>query len=139
LRLILGYELLFLDAHSFPISHSMHPVWSKFPAIQFAMTQFPSAEWIWWLDMDALIMTPWIDLRERLLFPDGMAKRLLNKTRVVANKRIKTVEGEETPELVVDEVSTASPLLPLSLFSFLVVKYSASLSPPSSFLYIFSP
>src|SRR5437868_6070380 len=105
LRLTVGYELLFLDAHSFPISHSMHPVWSKFAAIQFAMTQFPSAEWIWWLDMDALIMTPSIDLQERLLSPDGMVNRLLNKTRIVANERINIVEGEETPELVIDEVS----------------------------------
>lgn len=65
-------------------------------------------------------MTPWIDLQERLLSPDGMAERLLNSTRVVANERIKIVEGEETPELVISEVSISStPSLFILLFIFL--------------------
>jgi hypothetical protein len=72
------------------------------------MKQFPSAEWIWWLDMDAVVMNPWIDLEERLLSPDGMQARLLNGSKILGNERIRKVEGEETPELIIEEVNLLS-------------------------------
>ena len=71
-RLIVGYELLFLDANSFEISKQRHPVWSKFKAIELALNQFPHVEWIWWLDLDALIMTPSLELYDYLLGPEAM-------------------------------------------------------------------
>jgi hypothetical protein len=56
-------------------------------------------------------MNPWIDLEERLLSPDGMQARLLNGSNIRGNERIRKVEGEETPELIIEEVNLLS-LLP---------------------------
>jgi len=105
---LLGYELLFLDAKSFEISNQLHPVWSKFPAIQLAMARFPHVEWIWWLDLDAVIMSPSTDLYDLVLGPEAMAGRLLNGTTVKLNNRIK-VDGEPVPTLVTGEVSPQWP------------------------------
>jgi len=55
----------------------MHPTWLKCKAIAEAMTIFPQASWFWWLDQDAIIMTPNVSIEEELLNPKIMAKKLL--------------------------------------------------------------
>ncbi|KAK9484387.1 galactosyl transferase GMA12/MNN10 family-domain-containing protein [Lipomyces starkeyi] len=52
------------------------PVWSKIPAIQEAFELHPDAEWVWWLDTDAIIMTPSLDLAQQVLNPEAMKKRI---------------------------------------------------------------
>src|ERR1700737_2091989 len=65
-----------------------HPVWAKMPAISKAMDQYPEAEWIWWLDVDALIMTPSIDLYEYLLNPTVLRKLLIEGQIIRMNERV---------------------------------------------------
>ncbi|KAK9493910.1 galactosyl transferase GMA12/MNN10 family-domain-containing protein [Lipomyces doorenjongii] len=51
-------------------------VWNKIPAIQNAFDINPDAEWVWWLDMDIIIMTPSQDLASLLLNQDVMKERI---------------------------------------------------------------
>ncbi|KAK9344525.1 galactosyl transferase GMA12/MNN10 family-domain-containing protein [Lipomyces starkeyi] len=51
-------------------------VWNKIPAIQNAFDINPDAEWVWWLDMDIIIMTPSQDLASLVLDRDIMKERI---------------------------------------------------------------
>lgn len=74
---MLDYELMTVDLSSFVISQTTHPVWGKLPALLQACEKYPHAEWIWWLDIDAIILNPDIDLFEHLLDPQILQKRLV--------------------------------------------------------------
>lgn len=54
-----------------------HPCWAKIPIIHEAFARYPAAKWVWWLDFDALIMSPTIDLGTHLLNPTPMFNKLL--------------------------------------------------------------
>lgn len=84
----IGYNFLLLDAKKYNVSRENHLVWCKLPAIAEAMDTYPSAEWIWWLDLDAIIMTPHHDLYEYLLSSAAMKSHLLIGKRVIPNNRI---------------------------------------------------
>jgi hypothetical protein len=66
-----------VDLSSYVLTHTSHPVWGKLPAIIEAFDQYPNAEWIWWLDTDAIIMSPEVDLYNLLLSPTVMKSKLL--------------------------------------------------------------
>ena len=83
---------MFLDSNEFDVSREKHPVWVKLPSIAKALETYPSAEWIWWLDLDALIMTPHLDLHSYLLSPSAMKWRLLQNHTVIPNDRIDAFE-----------------------------------------------
>ena len=53
-----------------------HPAWTKVPVLVDAFKKYPEAKWVWWLDFDAIIMTPTIDLASHLLNPSVMFSRL---------------------------------------------------------------
>ena len=74
--LIVGYDFMTVDLASYVITHTTHPVWGKLPAILEAFERYPNAEWVWWLDNDAIIMTPEIDLYQHLLDPKILQTRL---------------------------------------------------------------
>jgi|SRR5271154_5785802 len=97
----LGYHLLVVDMNAFEIVKSLHPVWSKIPAISRAFELFATAEWVWWLDADAIIMTPSIDLYEHLLNPASLG-RLLRKGQLI--KGHDKVSMKARPELTTSEV-----------------------------------
>jgi galactosyl transferase GMA12/MNN10 family len=100
---------MLLDANKYPVAKEKHPVWSKVPAILEAMNSHPSAEWIWWLDMDALIMNPRLDLFDYLLNPDVLQRRLLTGHQVVPNNRIQLGKSP-LPDLETGEVSPSLPI-----------------------------
>ena len=54
----------------------VHPVWGKLNALKAAFDENPSVEWIWWMDLDIIIMNPEIDLARYVLNPQAMKKRL---------------------------------------------------------------
>jgi hypothetical protein len=95
----LGYDFMTVDLSSYVITHKTHPVWGKLPAILEAFRKYPSAEWIWWLDVDAVIMTPQIDMYNHLLAPNVLQKSLtegenivvLNDQFVAVNSGLRTV------------------------------------------------
>ncbi|KAH0603472.1 uncharacterized protein H6S33_007794 [Morchella sextelata] len=71
-----GYTYHFINISKYDIGGS-HPVWAKLPAIAETFNTFPDAQWIWWLDLDALIMTPSVDLNELLLSHAALEKKIL--------------------------------------------------------------
>ena len=94
---------MLLDANKFEVAKEKHPVWCKWPAIAEAMKTYPSAEWVWWLDLDAIIMTPHLNLHDYLLGPEVMKSRLLIGEIVVSNNRIK-VDSKPLDNLRTGEV-----------------------------------
>lgn len=108
-KLRIGYNFTLLDSQKFEVAREKHPVWCKLPAIAEAMDSFPSAEWVWWLDLDALIMTPHLDLYEYLLDPAVMVSRLLKGHQVIPNTRI-IIDDKAIPELQTGEVRSCTEL-----------------------------
>lgn len=70
-----GYSFQFIDMSTmfFP----GHAVWKKIAAIKQAFLDNPKAEWVWWLDLDAIIMTAHAPLSTHLLHPSVLDKKLL--------------------------------------------------------------
>ncbi|KAI5778525.1 galactosyl transferase GMA12/MNN10 family-domain-containing protein [Geopyxis carbonaria] len=93
-----GYHSHFLNISAFAL-HGAHPVWAKLPAIASTFNAFPDAEWIWWLDLDALITTPAIELTAHLLSPEALAARVLTSEKLtkVTPKHAEASETIRTP------------------------------------------
>lgn len=94
---------MLLDSDKFTVSNEKHPVWCKLPAIAEALESYPFAEWVWWLDLDTIIMTPHLDLHEYLLSPTAMKTRLLKGETIIPNDRI-PIDGKPLPNLLTGEV-----------------------------------
>ncbi|CAN6665688.1 hypothetical protein TRVA0_037S00716 [Trichomonascus vanleenenianus] len=73
-----GYYHLFLNLSDFQPAQeeNIHPMWLKVPAIKHAFELYPNIEWIWWLDVDAIIMNPEIALGNHLLNEDFLSKKI---------------------------------------------------------------
>ena len=70
-----GYIYHFINISKYDIGGS-HAVWKKIPAIVEAFNTYPDAQWVFWLDLDAIIMTPKQDLNSLLLSKKGMQTAL---------------------------------------------------------------
>ena len=103
-----GYTFMLFDSNEFEVSRERDPVWCKPTIIAEAMEKNPLAEWIWSLDMDAIIMTPQLDLYEYLLDPTVLKDRLLQGETILSNHRIQGA-GKPLPDLVTGEVCPQFP------------------------------
>lgn len=56
---------------------------------------YPDAQWVWWLDMDAIIMSPTTSLQSHLLSHKVMAKKVLKNVEYEYDNRQKV--GLSTP------------------------------------------
>jgi hypothetical protein len=65
-----GYELFWANFSEYRIG-DVHPVWSKVPVLADTFVKYPNAKWVWWLDIDAIIMSPEFSL-QRILDPVNM-------------------------------------------------------------------
>jgi len=65
-------------------------VWSKIPVLVDAFKRFPHAKWLWWLDFDAIIMSPKVDLTSLVLG----AKSMYSVLRKGEDYRIRGKERE---------------------------------------------
>ncbi|KAE9988578.1 hypothetical protein EG328_009711 [Venturia inaequalis] len=70
-----GYNYHFVNISKFDVGDA-HPVWKKIPAIVEAFNAFPKAKWVWFLDLDAIIMTPKQGLVDLVLSHEGMKKSI---------------------------------------------------------------
>ena len=59
-------------------------VWNKIPIMQDAFVRFPNAKWLWWLDIDIIIMSPSVDLHTLVLSNEGMMQNLVVNTSLPA-------------------------------------------------------
>ena len=51
--------------------------WNKIPILQDALVRYPKAKWIWWMDIDIIIMNMEVDMYTHLLSPEAMAKQMV--------------------------------------------------------------
>lgn len=86
--LTIGYENFLVDMNGFDVSRERHAVWAKLPAIIEAFDMYPDTEWVWWLDIDTIIMAPHVELYEYLLKPDVLKGLLLRDVELVLNERV---------------------------------------------------
>jgi hypothetical protein len=61
-----------VDLTDYAVSAKYSPVWAKFYAIMDAFEKFPKSEWVWWLDLDAIILTPQVDVYSLFLESSAM-------------------------------------------------------------------
>lgn len=66
-----GYIYEFIDISKYDLGGA-HAVWKKIPAIVEAFNKHPEAQWVFWLDLDAIIMTPSRDLNSLILSKEAM-------------------------------------------------------------------
>ncbi|KAK9467509.1 galactosyl transferase GMA12/MNN10 family-domain-containing protein [Lipomyces arxii] len=84
-----GYTYQFLNISKYHVP-GRPAVWSKVNAIQDALNMHPEAEWMWWLDTDAIIMSPQVDLGSYLLSATAL------KTRLAYDQQIKLPNGKNS-------------------------------------------
>ncbi|MCJ1479129.1 hypothetical protein MMC13_007813 [Lambiella insularis] len=53
-----GYNFVWANITQFPVREAQTLHWSKAPVMRAAFDAFPFAKWLWWLDLDSIIMTP---------------------------------------------------------------------------------
>jgi hypothetical protein len=56
-------------------------VWGKIPALIDTFRRYPEAEWVWFLDLDAIIMSPEYDLVKNILSKKGLESKILRSTK----------------------------------------------------------
>lgn len=95
-RLIAGYRSVLYDLRRFEIANKFGIVWGKMVAVQAALEEYPQTEWIWWLDADAIIMTPSIDLYEHILSPSALQNYTLTNHTIKPNERVPVIPTDET-------------------------------------------
>ena len=76
-----GYQFQFLNITKYNIG-SAHAVWAKLPAIVETFNLHPEAKWIWWLDLDAIIMTPEIEIVSHVLSHAALNKKMLRNVEL---------------------------------------------------------
>ncbi|OLL24524.1 putative alpha-1,2-galactosyltransferase gmh1 [Neolecta irregularis DAH-3] len=77
-----GYGFFYTNTNRYNAG-DMHPTWLKSKAISEAMTTFPNAAWFWWLDQDAIIMTPNLSIEAELLNPKILSQKLLSHEKYI--------------------------------------------------------
>ncbi|KAF8466641.1 galactosyl transferase GMA12/MNN10 family-domain-containing protein [Kalaharituber pfeilii] len=84
-----GYHYHFINITKYDIK-GIKPMWAKLPALLDTFNEFPNAQWIWWLDSDAIIMTPDIDLNSYILSHSALSNRLERGVKIISSGAIKS-------------------------------------------------
>ncbi|KAK9473695.1 galactosyl transferase GMA12/MNN10 family-domain-containing protein [Dipodascopsis tothii] len=95
-----GYTHQFINITKYNLN-GRPAVWSKLPAISETFELNPEVEWVWWLDMDAIIMTPEIDLATHVLSLKALSER------VTFGKALRYPNGKESPVVVSEKYDVA--------------------------------
>lgn len=82
-----GYINHFINMSRIEMPESPHPVWKKLPAIVETFQTYPDALWVWWLDLDAIIMTEDFELETKILSDDAIDKNLLRHEEIKKNQK----------------------------------------------------
>src|ERR1700737_2624388 len=90
-----------VDFDEYSQKNKLEPVWSKLPAVMDAFEKYPESEWVWWLDIDAMIVTPQFDVYSQLLENSAM-KGLLQENRGIG---FGTLPQSQRPNVVTNSVS----------------------------------
>lgn len=72
-----GLEFMWANMTSYNLPDGSPIYWNKIPILKEAFVRFPDAEWIWWMDMDIIIMNTSLSIYDHVLSPEGMARNVL--------------------------------------------------------------
>ena len=72
-----GYDFMWSNMTSYNLTYPASIYFNKIPILQDAFRRFPRAQWLWWLDLDAIITTPSLDLHSHILSPEGLRRHLV--------------------------------------------------------------
>ncbi|KAJ5927808.1 hypothetical protein N7466_006764 [Penicillium verhagenii] len=76
-----GLEFMWANMTSYNFPDGTPIYWNKIPILKEAFVRYPDAEWVWWMDMDIIIMNMSLSIYDHVLSPEGMARNiLLNET-----------------------------------------------------------
>lgn len=91
-----GYQYHYVDISKFDLGNA-HPVWKKVPAMIEAFNTYPDAQWLFFLDLDAIIMSPKQDLNSLLLSHEAMMKA------IDLGAEVRTTEGHSSGHYMAKE------------------------------------
>ncbi|ORY03487.1 galactosyl transferase GMA12/MNN10 family-domain-containing protein [Clohesyomyces aquaticus] len=77
-----GFTNLWLNTSRYDIGQA-HRTWSKIPAVAEAFSLYPTAEWVWLLDTDIILMAPSTSIITDILAPAAIAKGLMRSTPIL--------------------------------------------------------
>ncbi|KAL9037923.1 MAG: hypothetical protein Q9214_005489 [Letrouitia sp. 1 TL-2023] len=69
-----GYDFMWANITSYDFGAKAY--WNKSPILQDAFHRFPDVEWVWWLDLDIIIMNQSLDLQTHVLSNEAMLRSL---------------------------------------------------------------
>ncbi|EOA81648.1 glycosyltransferase family 34 protein [Exserohilum turcica Et28A] len=92
-----GYTNLWLNTSRYDVGDS-HRVWSKIPALAEAFYLYPSAEWVWLMDADMVLMNHDYSLVSEILSPAAIDKGILrNQPLLTGSLKNAMYENLHTP------------------------------------------
>ncbi|KAJ5681656.1 uncharacterized protein N7477_001596 [Penicillium maclennaniae] len=62
---------------SYNLSRGAPIYWNKIPVSKEAFARHPNAEWVWWMDMDIIIMNMTLSIYDHNLSKEGLARNIL--------------------------------------------------------------
>ncbi|KAF2632807.1 glycosyltransferase family 34 protein [Macroventuria anomochaeta] len=92
-----GYTNLWLNTSRYDIGEA-HRTWSKIPAVAEAFSLYPSAEWVWLIDTDIIMMEPDYDLVKEIVGPDAIKRGLMRDTPILDGQLKKNPTNINTPK-----------------------------------------
>lgn len=72
-----GLEFMWANMTSYNLPNGAPIYWNKIPILKDAFARFPDAEWVWWMDLDVIIMNMSLSIHDHVLSPEGMARNIL--------------------------------------------------------------
>ncbi|KAJ6009071.1 hypothetical protein N7522_004087 [Penicillium canescens] len=72
-----GFEFMWANMTSYNLSNGAPIFWNKIPILKEAFVRYPDAEWVWWLDMDIIIMNMTLNIYDHILSEEGLARNIL--------------------------------------------------------------
>ncbi|KAJ5256706.1 hypothetical protein N7478_012810 [Penicillium angulare] len=72
-----GFEFMWANMTSYNLPDGSPFYWNKIPILQDAFKRYPHAEWVWWMDVDIIIMNMSLSIYDHVLSPKGMAQNIL--------------------------------------------------------------
>jgi hypothetical protein len=72
-----GYDFVWANMTSYNLPGSAPIYWNKIAVLKEAFARHPDAEWVWWMDMESIIMNMTLSIYDHVLSREGMARNIL--------------------------------------------------------------
>ncbi|KAL7270004.1 putative alpha-1,6-mannosyltransferase mnn11 [Rhizina undulata] len=93
------YGLFIKNVADYPLGNAPSS-WARIPVIRHALTEYPDADYFWFLDQDAIIMNPTLSLSEHILSPKRLGSLMRRDIPVVPPDSIIKTYKHVPPERV---------------------------------------